>query len=83
MFRKLTPLLPVVILLGAASASAPALAQPLSHHVVQPIRHVEVSPDVRGFSNFARAASAYAFAPSAMTLATGSCPEMEGYPDCP
>ena len=83
MFCKLTPLLPVVILLGAASASAPALAQPFSHHMVQPHRHVRVSPDADGSPNFARAASAYAFAPSAMTLATGSCPEMEGYPDCP
>jgi hypothetical protein len=82
MFRKLTPLLPVVILLGAASASAPALAQTGGHHVMQPHRHVRVSPDVGGFPNYARAAGAYAFAPSA-TLATGSCPEMEGYPDCP
>jgi hypothetical protein len=81
MFHKLPPLLPVVILLGAATASAPALAQTRSHHVMQPHRRVQVSPYAGGFPNYARAVSAYAFAPSA-TPSTGSCPKMEGYPDC-
>jgi hypothetical protein len=71
MFRKLTTVLPIAILLGAVSA-APALAQTRSHHVVQPHRHVRVSPNAGG---------AYAFAPSATPLIM-SCPTMEGYPDC-
>jgi hypothetical protein len=47
MFRKLTTVLPLAILLGAVSA-APALAQTPSHHVVQPHRHVTVSPYAYG-----------------------------------
>jgi hypothetical protein len=78
MLRKLTLLLPVAVLLGAA----PAFAQAPSHHVMQPQRHVRVSPYVGGFPDYALAASAYALAP-ATALATGSCPEIEGYPDCP
>ena len=50
--------------------------------VLQSHRHVRVSPYAGGFPNYVHAASAYALAPSASTV-TGSCPEMEGYPDCP
>jgi hypothetical protein len=78
MLRKLTPLLPIAILLGAVST--PALAQ--TRGVLQSHRHVRVSPYAGGFPNYVHAASAYALAPSASTI-TGSCPEMEGYPDCP
>jgi hypothetical protein len=78
MFHKLTLLLPVAVLLGAA----PAFAQAPSQHVMQPHRHVRVSRYVGGFPNYAPAASAYALIP-ATALATGSCPEIEGYPDCP
>jgi hypothetical protein len=46
MFRKLTTVLPIAILLGAVSA-APALAQTPNHHVVQH-RHVTVSPYAYG-----------------------------------
>jgi hypothetical protein len=69
MFRKLATVLPIAILLGAVSA-APALAQTNSRHVVQPHRHVGVSPYAGG-----------AFAPST-TADFMSCPIMQGYPDC-
>jgi hypothetical protein len=71
MFRKLTTVLPIAILLGAVSA-APALAQTPSHHLVQPHRQARVSPYAGG---------AFAFA-SSETANTMSCPTMEGYPDC-
>jgi hypothetical protein len=40
MFRKLTPLLPMAILLGVVSA--PALAQPLGHHLTQAKRQMSM-----------------------------------------
>jgi hypothetical protein len=43
MFRKLTTVFPIALLLGAVSA-APALARTHSHNVVQPHRPVMVSP---------------------------------------
>ena len=80
MLRKLPTVLPLAILLGALSA-APALAQTRSHHVVQPHRHVTVSPYAGGFPNDARADRAYAFVPSSNEN-TMACPTLEGYPDC-
>jgi len=67
MFRKLPIIVPMAILLGAASAAsaASAAAQAGSHR----------------FANHARAYSAYASAPSE-TQSSAGCPPMEGYPDC-
>jgi hypothetical protein len=47
MFRKLTTVLPIAILLGAVS-TAPALAQTHSHHTMQAHRHIMVSPVIFG-----------------------------------
>jgi hypothetical protein len=47
MFRKLPTVLPIAVLLAAVSA-APALAKTRGHHVVQPVRHVVVSPYAYG-----------------------------------
>jgi hypothetical protein len=49
--RKLPTVLPIAILLGAVSA-APAPAQTPSHHVVQPHRHVRVSPALYGSDGY-------------------------------
>jgi hypothetical protein len=51
-FRKLTTVLPIAILLSAVSA-APALARTSSHHAVQPLRPVmAVSPYAYGSDAF-------------------------------
>jgi hypothetical protein len=73
MFRKLTPLLTIAILLGAVSA--PALAQTGSPDVMQPDRYERVSPYAGGFTNDSRADRTEDF------LSTDSC-ELQGYPDC-
>ena len=73
MFRKLTPLLSIASLLGAASA--PALAQTGSHDVSQPDRYERVSPYAEGFTDDSRADGTEDF------LSTDSC-ELQGYPDC-
>jgi hypothetical protein len=57
MFRKLTTVLPLAILLGAISA-APALAQTPSHHHM--VRHVMVSPYAYGSDAY----NSYAMQPS-------------------
>jgi hypothetical protein len=59
MFRKLTTVLPLAILLGAVSA-APALAQARSHHVAQPHRHTSKSPVTFGSDAY----DSYAMQPS-------------------
>jgi hypothetical protein len=58
MFRKLPTVLPIAILLGAVSG-APALAQTPSHQLVQPHRHVRVSP----YSYGSNAYNSYAVQP--------------------
>jgi hypothetical protein len=47
MFRKLTTVLPIAVLLGAVSA-VPALARTTRHHVAQPHRHTSVLPATFG-----------------------------------
>jgi hypothetical protein len=67
MFSKLPIIVPIAILLGAASA-APAAAKAGSHRFPN-------------FPNQSRAYSAYALVPSATQRSAG-CPTIEGYPDC-
>jgi hypothetical protein len=73
MFRKLTPLIALAILLGAVSA--PALAETRSHHAMQPHRHDRVSPYAGGFRNYPRAGAPEDF------LVKEEC-EFRGLPDC-
>jgi hypothetical protein len=73
MFRKLTPVLTIAILLGAVSA--PALAQAPSRNVMQSHQHERVSPYAGEFPNYSRADRTGDF------LTTESC-EVQGYPDC-
>jgi hypothetical protein len=70
MFRKLPIIVPMAILLGAASA-APAAAQAGSHRFAN---------HARAYSAYALAPTA-TLAPPA-TQSSAGCPPMEGYPDC-
>jgi hypothetical protein len=69
MFRKLTMIVPMAILLGAASA-APAAAQPGSHRLPN---------QARAYNAYALAPSARALSTA---QSSAGCPPMEGYPDC-
>jgi hypothetical protein len=60
MFYKIPTILPIAMLLGALSA-APALAQPRSHHIVQPLRQIMVSP--LSYGSGSDAYSSYAMQP--------------------